>query len=184
MPLQIIISSLATFAAVFLAFRLVVWWDRRKEDKARKESLSQIKHSLKSELETNLELLRKEKFKVWWRKSEVESRVILVRPLKLSAFELVAGREDLKYLGEALSKVACAYDQIQDFNNVLNSWISRALFGEEKGQEKVLLPFNGEGAIKGGIREIDLSFPTTEQLNVEKQKTIDKVNEALEALKD
>jgi hypothetical protein len=163
---QICVTGLGFIAAVIMvayaANRFIE--DKRKEEKARSESLSQITHSLKSELELNRRLLAGE-YKIWQ-----EGLAILVRPLKTSSFELIAGREDLKYLGtEAFRAVAEAYDQIKDFNNVLNSWISRAVLGEEKGH----YPSTGI---------LDLSRLTSKQLDEELKKTMEKIDEALRLL--
>lgn len=97
--------------------------------------------------------------------------VILVRPLKTSIFELVSGREDLKYLQppEALGNVAQAYDQIKDFNSILESWLRRGVYEQEKGHYS----FHDE---------VDLSVLTTNHLNEQKRATIDKINEALKVL--
>ena len=163
---QIAITGLGFMAAVIMVFYAANKFieDKRVEKEARSESLSQITQSLKCELELNRRLLAGE-YKIWQ-----EGLAILVRPLKTSAFELIAGREDLKYLGiEAFRTVAEAYDQIKDFNNVLDSWISRVVLGEEKGHYA-----------STGI--LDLSRLTSKQLEEERKRTIEKIDEALKLL--
>jgi len=170
---DIAITFLTTLVAVFVGFTLAVWWDRRKGNEARKESLSQIRSSLKSELETNLRLLQSEQYKIWAQAPDDEQGriAILVRPLKTSIFELAAGREDLKYLQppEALGIIAEAYDQTKDFNNILESWLRRGVYEQEKGH----YDFHGE---------VDLSVLTTKHLSEQKRVAIDKINEALKVL--
>ena len=97
--------------------------------------------------------------------------VILVKPLKTSIFELVAGREDLKYLQppEALGNIAEAYNQIKDFNSILESWLRRGVYEQEKGHYS----FHDE---------VDLSVLTTEHLKEQKIAAITKINEALKVL--
>ena len=172
---QMGITGLALIAAVIMIKHAVSQFEygRKRDEETRKESLSQIKHSLKSELELNRHSLTGGEYKIWR-----ENRAIGIRPLKTSAFELLAGREDLKYLTppEALTKIAEAYNQIKDFNSVLNSWIRRALFGEEKGSYSFE---KGRYSLEGTI---DLSLPTTKQLDEEKRKTIEKIDEALKLL--
>lgn len=164
---QVVITALGFIAAVIMVRYAAIQFieGRRKEEQARNESLSQIRYSLRLELETNLTLLRGNQFKIW---SESLGVVFLVRPLKTSAFELLAGREDLKYLKppEALTKIAEAYDQIKDFNLVLNSWFNlwtpKVLHEEEKGHR---------------------FFPdTTMQLDKQKKKTAEKIELALKIL--
>ena len=165
---QIGITGLALIAAVIIIKHAVSQFEygRKKDEEARKGSLSQITYSLKSELELNRRLLAGE-YKIWQ-----EGLAILVRPLKTSAFELIAGREDLKYLGtEAFRTVAESYDQIKDFNNVLDSWISRAVFVEEKGH------YSSTGIL-------DLSRLTSKQLEEERKRTIEKIDEALKLLQE
>lgn len=168
------ITGLALIAAVIIIKHAVSQFEygRKKDEKARTESLSQIRYSLKCELETNLGLLRSEAFKIWYDINATEKIAVLFRPLKISTFELIAGREDLKYLSpEALNRIAEAYDQIKDFNSVLNSWFSRSVLREEPGyySEKQITP-------------TDLSRPTTKQLEEERKRTIEKIDEALKLL--
>lgn len=127
---QICVTGLGFIAAVIMvayaANRFIE--DKRKEEKARSESLSQITHSLESELVLNRRLLVGE-YKIWR-----EGHAIGIRPLKTSAFELLAGREDLKYLeAEVFIAVVEAYDQIKDFNGILDSWFSRTVLRKESG---------------------------------------------------
>ena len=171
---QIGITGLALVAAVIMIKHAVSQFEygRKRDEEARKESLYQLKHSLRSELETNLGLLRSEAFRIWYDINATEKIAILFRPLKTSAFELISGREDLKYLSpEALNRIAEAYDQIKDFNSVLDSWFSRSVLRGEPGyySEKQITP-------------TDLSRPTTKQLDEEKKKTLAKIGDALKLL--
>lgn len=172
---QIAVTAVGLVAATAAVYYAAMQFrqNREQERQARQESLSQIRSSLKSELETNLRLLQRDEFKIWAEapSDEKGNVVILIRPLKASAFELVAGREDLKYLQppEALGSISKAYDQIKDFNGVLESWLRRGVYEEEKGH----YTFHGE---------VDLSVLTTKYLNKQKEETIAKINEALKVL--
>lgn len=159
------VEAIVSFTSVFLAFALALWWDRRKEAGARKESLTQIKQSLKAELEVNLDLVTSERFKIWR-----ESLWILTRPLRTATWELVAGREDLKFLDPTvLMKLAEAYNQIRDFNNILNSmWTLGLIEGK-----KVIYPVAGS---------VDVGGLIAKQLAEERDKTVDKIKEALKTL--
>ena len=172
---QIAITGVGLIAATAAVYFAAVQFreNREQERQARSESLSQIRSSLKSELETNLQLLRSEQYKIWAQAPDDEQGhiAILVRPLKTSIFELVAGREDLKYLQppDALGIIAEAYDQTKDFNSILESWLRRGVYEQEKGHYS----FHGE---------VDLSVLTTKHLNEQKEDTIAKINKALKVL--
>ena len=136
-----LINAAVTFISVFLSFSLALWWDRKKDRKAREESLSQLKSSLNSELDTNLVALREESFRVWQK-----NLVIDVRPLREATWKLIAGREDLKYLSSSsLAKISDAYVAIIEFNNILSRWKSVVLLGKDRfagfsGKREDLLP--------------------------------------------
>ncbi len=172
---QIAITAIAltTAAAAVYYAAIQLRQNREGERKAREESLLQIRGSLKSELETNLQLLQSDQFRIWAQAPEDEKGniVILTRPLRTSCFELVAGREDLKYLKphDTLSSIAGAYNQIKDFNSYLESWLRRGVYELEKGHYS----FHGE---------IDLSVLTTKYLTEQKKVTITAIEEVLKVL--
>jgi hypothetical protein len=158
----------ATIAVYYSAIQLK--YNREQEVQDRNESLLQIIDSLKSELEGNLHLLKSEQYRIWAEtpKAANGNIVILVKPLKTSTFELISGREDLKFLKpkEALSLISIAYDYIKEFNNILECWLRRGVFQEGKAHYS----FQGE---------VDISVPTTEYLEKHKNDTIIKIEKAL-----
>lgn len=167
-----VVVAVATLIYAYRGFER----NRTQEKETRNESLSQIIYSLKSELETNLAILQNEEFRIWIDdESDEDKRIsILTRPLRISAFELLAGREDLKYLSPptALAIIAEAYNQIKNFNDVLESWISRA-FSHEDVAVRVS---------PHAMRTIDVTEHTAKLLDEEKTKTIKKVISALRVL--
>lgn len=176
---QIAIMGVGLVAATAAVYYAAMQFRQRREQEtqARQESLSQLRHSLRSELETNLGMLHSEMFKILHEKGHTEY-TIAVRPLKTSVIELIAGREDLKYFSpaEAMYKVAEAYDQIKDFNILLDIWFSRAALQKER------MGYYPSTNIKEETEEMDLSIPTTKQLAEQKKETIAKIKEALKVL--
>mgnify|MGYP001036499359 CR=1 FL=1 len=76
-------ETLINAGVTFISVLLALWWDRRKDRKAREESLSQLKSSLKSELDKNLVALREDSYRV-----REEGFVIDVRLLRVATWKL------------------------------------------------------------------------------------------------
>lgn len=174
--LQVLVTGLGFVAAAFaIRYAAHRFEDaRQREKEAWEAGLSQIRHSLKSELATNPRLLVSEGYKIW---SEPDlatqvSHAIHIRPLKISAFELMIGREDLKYLKpEELDKTIEAYDQIKDFNNMLEAWLRRAVLRQEAGHYS---------RMAGKVP--DLALLTSDHLGEMVETARERIDEALKAL--
>jgi hypothetical protein len=166
------LSFIVAAVSVYLA-SVQLKENRDQEQKARNESLLQIKESLKTELKRNLQLLNTEQYKIWVESPNDKngSIVILINPLKTSTFDLISGREDLKYLNpiEALGIISTAYDYIKDFNNIIELWFKRCIYKEGK----VIYPFHDK---------VDLSPLTSDYLQEYKGNAIQKIEEALKLL--
>ena len=158
---ETLINALVTFMSVFLSFSLALWWDRKKDRKAKEESLSQLKSSLKSELDKNLVALREDSYRV-----RLEGRVVDVRFLREATWNLIAGREDLKYLSSvSLTKISDAYVAIIDFNKTLAHWKSVVLLEKDR--------FVGKD-------RYDLLPSVNDELEEEREKAISAVEKAVE----
>ena len=158
---EILFNAIAEFIAVFIAFFLALFWDRKKEAKVRDESVYQIKSSLKSELNTNLEILRIRSYKIW-----VDGSVINIRPLRIAAWNLIAGREDLKYLPPSyLTKITDAYVSIINFNDHLSLWKSVVIYGKDRY-----------------IGDIDLMVTLGSFMEEEEKKLIETIEKATDIL--